>query len=69
MKTKAYCALHRLWRMVDYFQGDRAQMAAWLDKMHADDTARAAVDRLWAKRYPKPRVTLETEMPKLRLVR
>lgn len=57
-KTPAYVSLHRLWRAVDYFQGDAVQFEAWMESKQLPDRERAALRFLWDKRYPKPLVTI-----------
>lgn len=62
-KPLAYVALHRLWRAVDFFQGDHRRFVEWLDSRAVSDAQRERLEFLWTKRYPAPLVTLETEMP------
>lgn len=58
-KPRAFVALHRLWRMVDFFQGDRVAFDQWLETRRAlTPDGRAAVEELWRRRYPEPLVAL-----------
>ena len=57
-KPRAFCALHRLWRAVQYFGEDRAAFDRWVESKSLKDAERAWLERLWVEQHPQPLVTI-----------
>lgn len=57
-KPRAYTALYRLGRAVEFFQGDKVQFDLWLDRTNATPEHRAQMNHLWEMRHQTPLVVL-----------
>lgn len=62
-KPAAFVSLHRVWRGVSQFKGDRLGFEAWIESRNIGDGERERLDEMWRVQNPEQFVTLETQMP------
>ncbi len=58
-KPRPFVALHRLWRAVSVFHGDRKAFDRWLEtRAELSEDQMAGLDRIWREQNPPPLVVL-----------
>ena len=61
-KPKAFVSLHRVWRGVAQFKGDRLGFEAWIESRNIGDGERDRLDEMWRVQNPEQLVQLATQM-------
>lgn len=51
-KPRAFASLHRAWRAVGYFHGDRSGFERWLALKPLSDAQRTMLERIWSEQHP-----------------